>query len=133
MKRWYRGFFFVFLLGLFTISFSPGVAQAQGTGAQISGTVTDASGAPLPGVKITLTNQDSGVTRVLTSGTDGRYDFVDLANGRYSLQFEHNGFATQQVSGIVLNIGTNIQHDLQMKLGAVQQQVVVRRKDKWWM
>lgn len=126
MKRWYLGFFFVFLLGLFTISFTPGIAQAQGTGAQISGTVTDASGAPLPGVKITLTNQDSGVTRVLTSGTDGRYDFVDLANGRYSLQFEHNGFATQQVSGIVLNIGTNIQHDLQMKLGAVQQQVVVQ-------
>jgi hypothetical protein len=103
----------------------PRSARAQGTGAEISGTVTDPAGNALPGVKVTLTNQDTGVTRVVTAGADGRYVFVDLPNGRYSLRFEQSGFATTEIKDIVLNIGAHIEQSVQLKLGAVQQQVTV--------
>lgn len=98
---------------------------AQGTGAEISGTVSDPSGNALPGVKITLTNQDTGVSRVLASGPDGRYVFADLPNGRYRLKFEQPGFATIELSNVVVSIGAHVVQDVQMKLGAVQQQVTV--------
>jgi hypothetical protein len=100
-------------------------ARGQGVGAEIAGTVTDTSGAAIAGAKITLTEQATGVTRVVTTGSDGRYEFPDLPNGTYSLRFEQSGFNTAELSGIVLNIGTNLTRDVQMKVGAVQQQVTV--------
>lgn len=124
-RIFFRALLPAMLLSLFSV-FAPVVpARAQGAGAQISGVIDDASGTALPGAKLTLTNQDTGVSRVLKSGDDGRYDFVDLPNGRYKLQIEHSGFATVQISDIVLNIGTNLQRNVRMKLGAVQQEVTV--------
>src|SRR5579885_3879305 len=103
----------------------PRSARAQGTGAEISGTVTDPAGNALPGVKVTLTNQDTGVTRVVTAGADGRYVFVDLPNGRYSLRFEQSGFATTEINDLVLNIGAHIAHRVHLQMSAVQHHVNV--------
>ncbi|HEV2387819.1 MAG TPA: TonB-dependent receptor [Candidatus Acidoferrales bacterium] len=100
-------------------------ARGQGVGAEISGTVTDATGAALAGAKVTLTDQATGVTRVVTAGSDGHYVFPDLPNGTYSLKFDQAGFASAEIHDIVLNIGTNLTRDVQMKVGAVQQQVTV--------
>lgn len=112
-----------FVLAWFFSAAAP--ARGQGVGAEISGAVTDTTGAALAGAKVTLTEQATGVTRAVTTGSDGRYDFPDLPNGTYSLRFEQSGFTTAQVQGVVLNIGTSITRDVQMKVGAVQQQVTV--------
>lgn len=115
------GLFLALVLVLLPVS----PARAQGVGAQISGVVADASGAPIVGVTVTLTNQDTGFSRVLKSGTDGHYIFVDLPNGRYELRFTQSGFTTVQIRDIVVNIGSAVERDVKMKLGAVKQTVTV--------
>src|SRR5690348_1892943 len=77
---------------------------AQGTG-QVDGIVRDEQGGVLPGTTVSLRNEDSGVTRTVVTGADGRYAFPALAPGRYLLRAELSGFATQEVRDIVLTIG----------------------------
>ena len=60
-------------------------AHAQVVG-QIQGTVTDAQGAVLPGVSLTLRNVDTGVTRNTVSEGDGQYRFAGLQPGTYELK-----------------------------------------------
>ncbi len=76
------------LMGLGVVS----SAFAQGAGASIEGVARDQQGGVLPGVTVTLRNQDSGVTRTSVTATDGRYRFLALAPGRYHLNAALSGF-----------------------------------------
>ena len=60
----------------------------------------DEQGGVLPGVTMTLRNQDTGVSRTLTTEADGRYRFPALAPGRYTLRAELSGFAHQEAPDI---------------------------------
>ena len=60
-------------------------ATAQATDAVISGTATDAQGAALPNVNITARNTDTGSTRTVLTGADGRYRITALPTGKYEL------------------------------------------------
>ena len=71
--------------------------RAQGGTGHIDGTVRDAQGGALPGVLLTLRNQDTGFTRTVTTEADGRYVFEALQPGRYMVKAELSGFATQEV------------------------------------
>ena len=62
------------------------VALAQVGDAELSGIVTDPSGAPVSGAKLSLANEDSGVNRAVIADTEGRYRFPALAPGRYVLK-----------------------------------------------
>ena len=66
--------------------------RAQGSAGQIEGTVRDEQGGVLPGVVMTVRNQESGVTRNLTTENDGRFAFPALAPGRYTVRAELSGF-----------------------------------------
>src|SRR5436190_22749241 len=73
--------------------------------AQLSGTVLDQSGGALPGVEVTVTQTDTGMTRfVITSGTGG-YVFTGLPIGPYKLAAKLSGFSTFEQTGIVLQVG----------------------------
>src|SRR5438477_11048701 len=85
----------------------PVLILAQVGDAELSGVVTDPSGAPVAGAKLSLTNEDSGVNRALLADTEGRYRFPALAPGRYSLKTEAVGFRSASVTGIVLNVCTH--------------------------
>jgi hypothetical protein len=67
-------------------------AEAQATRGIISGTVTDKSGAVLPGVTVTVTNQDTGIVRTGTTSTDGIYRLPALEPGFYTVRVELPGF-----------------------------------------
>src|SRR6266700_2676130 len=71
-------------------------AHAQVVG-QIQGTVTDAQGAVLPGVALTLRNTETGTVRTTVSEGDGQYRFAGLQPGTYALKAELQGFATVDV------------------------------------
>src|SRR5215813_11715624 len=77
--------------------FLAAAAFGQAGDAEISGIVKDPSGAVVAGATATVTNQDSGVTRSTTADTDGRYRFITLPPGRYSLKVEAPGFKTDSV------------------------------------
>ena len=78
-------------------------AWAQRTSAGIRGTVTDQSKAVVPGATVTVTGQDTGLTRTATTDRDGAYTFTDLPVGRYRVQVELQGFKTSTRTDIALN------------------------------
>ena len=75
------------------------LASAQTTTGRISGTVADASGAVLPGVTVTATNEGTGLTRTTTTDGQGAYVFVNLPIGSYTVKTELAGFKSGVKSG----------------------------------
>ena len=100
-----------------------GLAQNTNSG-DIRGTVTDATGAVVPGVTITLLNVDTGVSKELVTNSVGLYDAVSILPGRYKITFTKEGFGKVVRDGIVLAVGA-ISVDAQIGVGATQQEVDV--------
>ena len=98
---------------------------AQVTTATISGTVTDSSGAVMPGVAIVIQNEDTGINRTATSDAAGRYLAPSLSLGNYRVTASMAGFQTELRRGIVLTVGREAVVNLQLSAGAVAQTVEV--------
>lgn len=114
----------VFLL----ILFGPIAAASQGESAaraSIIGTVTDPEGAVVPGVQITVTNTDTGISQTTTTDDLGRYEVHFLIPGPYSLTAAGSGFKTQTYTGIVLTVGQQAVMDLTLQLGKRVETVTV--------
>ncbi len=92
---------------------------------QLKGTVQDPSGSAIPGAVVTVTQTATGISRSVTTGADGGYLFTELAVGPYQLQVTKEGFSKSVRSGIVLQVASNPTIDVTMKVGAVNEQVVV--------
>ena len=97
-----RGGVFV-LLALLLLPVS-GEAQTVAV-AQLSGTVLDESGGALPGVEVTVTHTDTGMTRFVITNESGGYVFTNLPVGPYKLTAKLSGFSTFEQTGIVLAVG----------------------------
>src|ERR1700758_2720029 len=78
--------------------------SAQSTGGRILGRVSDPTGAILAGVKITATNESTGVSRDIVANESGDYVFMEVQPGQYSLKFEHEGFTTALRKGVTLEV-----------------------------
>lgn len=92
----------------------------------ISGTVTDPSGAAVPGASITVKNSKTGtVVRTTVTNGDGNFTVPALPASTYSLRAEKNGFVSTVHSDIILSVHSSIQVNFQLKLGEVSQQVTV--------
>ena len=72
--------------------------------AQLSGTVLDESGGALPGVEVTVTQTDTGMTRFVVAGSRGEFVFTSLPVGPYKLSAQLQGFSTFEQTGIVLAV-----------------------------
>jgi hypothetical protein len=100
----------------------PGFGQEK---AVLTGTVTDASGAVMPGVKVTITNIGTGVVRALETNASGAYLAPELVPGTYEVKAEASGFKTYSQTGIVLNVNDHVRVDIPMQVGQVTQNVTV--------
>ena len=98
---------------------------AQGT-AQVSGTVRDQSGAVLPGVEITVTQTNTGITRNTVTNETGSYILPNLAVGPYRLEAALPGFRTFVQTGIVLQVESNPVINPVLAVGQVTEQVEVQ-------
>ncbi|MGH9354759.1 MAG: carboxypeptidase regulatory-like domain-containing protein, partial [Terriglobia bacterium] len=103
----------------------PAPARAQVTGATLSGTVTDPSGAVVPNAKVAITNTSTGVTRNVTSDTAGLYNAPNLLPGPYSVTASAPGFSTAVHSGIVLTVGANQVLNMTLQVGRVTNTIQV--------
>ena len=102
-----------------------GSAYAQSTNSgDIRGTVTDSTGALLPGVTVTVTNNNTGVTKTLVTNDAGLYDTSSIVVGNYKLTFEKTGFAKFERSSVTLQVGTSAVNAA-LKVGSTSQEVVV--------
>jgi hypothetical protein len=95
------------------------------TTATIVGTVTDTSGAVVPNVSITVTSQDTGLTRKITSNQGGNYVAPLLPVGHYSITAEANGFKKKTTTGIVVQVDQEPRVDIVLEVGAVNESVTV--------
>jgi len=100
-------------------------ARAQVTGATLSGTVTDPSGAVIPHAKIVIKNTSTGVIRNVTSNSAGLYNAPNLLPGPYSVTISAPGFSTEVRSGIVLTVGANQVLNVALQVGKVTNLVQV--------
>jgi hypothetical protein len=91
----------------------------------LTGQVTDASKAVLPGVTVTITNKETNKTYTTTTGGDGNYYARDLEPGRYSVAFELKGFAKSEIADVILLLGKSLRVDASLQVGAVEQTVEV--------
>ena len=100
-------------------------AYAANANARIKGTVTDASGAVLPGVQVTATNVATGVKFTAQSGADGLYLFPQLPIGTYAVSASAPNFKKFTASGIVLNIDQEYIENITMTIGSNAETVQV--------
>jgi hypothetical protein len=112
---------FLFVLGLTNSA----AAQGQAINATVEGTVTDESGAVLPGVTVTLTNTDTGDTRVVVTNESGLYRAPLLPLGAYRVSAELSGFKKYERTGISLVAGQAAVIDVRLGVGAVTEVVSV--------
>ena len=98
---------------------------AQGTGGRVLGRISDPSGALLSNVKITATNDATGVPHDALSNDSGDYVFPELPVGTYSLTFDLTGFKKVVRHGITLDVNQVITLNMSMQLGATQEVVDV--------
>src|ERR1051326_5769931 len=116
--------FTLIMMGLLIATFTSANVWAQAT-AQISGAVQDSSGAVLPGAEITVTQTDTGVSRMTVSNETGYYTFPNLPVGPYKLEASLPGFRTFVQQGIVLQVGSNPTLNVTLQVGQVSEQVEV--------
>ena len=91
----------------------------------LSGFITDTSGSAVSGVQVTARNTGTGAERVTASDHAGRYQVPALPAGEYAVSARKPGFAVAVRTGIHLEVGEDAEADLELKVGPVQQQVVV--------
>jgi hypothetical protein len=93
--------------------------------AQISGVVTDESGAALPGVEVQVTQTATGATRFVVTDTRGAYVLPNLPIGPHKLEAKLQGFATYVQTGITLTVGATPVINVTLKISAVEETVTV--------
>jgi len=100
------------------------LAQAQVERATLAGTITDDSGAVLPGVAIKVTNEATNTSINLETDAAGDYRAVNLTPGSYSIQAEKSGFQRHLTKSLVLQVAQEARLDIQLRLGGVEQTIM---------
>jgi len=115
--------FLLFLI--FTILVSASDLRAQVSGATISGTVSDPSGAFIPNATLSIQNVATGISRQVTTDASGIYNAPNLLPGTYEVTVTANGFATTIRGGIALTVGAQQLLNFTLKVGESAQKVEV--------
>ncbi|MFZ0583894.1 MAG: TonB-dependent receptor [Candidatus Acidiferrales bacterium] len=102
-----------------------GSAFAQITGAQLSGSVRDESGAAVKGASLTLQETSTDAKYYATSNDSGLYAIPNLPPGQYDLTVTFQGFATHVHKGIVVTVGQTATVDVVLKVATQNEQVTV--------
>jgi len=112
------------LLALLTALFGQSL-WAQANRATITGIVTDATGAVVPGVDVTVVNTDTRVPAKTVSNNEGIYVVPNLFPGPYSVTFEKTGFETLERPGVTLLSTQEARIDVALKVGSTSTSVTV--------
>jgi hypothetical protein len=114
--------FLIGLLSLFSFLFP---LSAQVERANLVGTVTDNSGAVLPGVTIKVTNEGTNTSATFSTDSAGGFRADNLTPGSYTVVAEKAGFQRHITRGLVLQVAQEARLDIQLSVGALEQTVEV--------
>jgi hypothetical protein len=104
---------------------SASVAVAQ-SGASVSGTAADSSGAVVRGAAVTIKNTDTNVVRQTMTDAAGHYAVPNITPGNYSISVLKDGFSTSQEVGIALSVNQVATYNFTLRPGSTQQEVTVQ-------
>jgi hypothetical protein len=115
-----RGFLSVILFALCSVAL-----RAQSTYGALTGTVVDATGAAVTGVRVSLINTATSENQVQTTGETGLYSFVNLNPGQYRLEVEMAGFKRVDRENIIIQVQQTARVDLALTIGQATETVTV--------
>ncbi len=110
----------LFLLTAMTLGWAQSLA-----GGAIEGTVTDASGAVVPGARVTVLNTANGAQQETTTSSDGLFQFPLLAAGTYDLTVSKNGFSSVQQRSVHLSVGGKLNLPISLSVTSKGETVTV--------
>src|SRR6202158_3941261 len=102
------------------------VAFCQGVSGHILGTVKDSSEAVVPNAVVTVTNQDTGFTTKVTTGTSGDYRADNLPPGNYQVRLEAPGFRAAVSNGNVVTVDLATRVDITLAVGSTTESIEVQ-------
>src|ERR1700746_1070471 len=109
---------------MFFVLFTASALFGQ-TSATLRGLITDQSGAVLPGVAISVQNQQTGVVRMTLSDEEGNYQVAAFPVGVYQIEVMLPGMRPENLSGLALEVGQTVVRDFKLEVGAVTEEVNV--------
>src|SRR5208282_956576 len=121
MKRVMLLLSITFAMGLLTGS----TALGQTTFGSVAGTVTDPSGAVVPGVQVTLTNLGTNTVTTTKTNAAGIYEVVNVQPGEYRIDMEESGFKHFSRSPVVVQTQQSYRIDVTMEMGSVTESINV--------
>src|SRR4051794_10010288 len=125
MPRTYRVGPRVVLTLCFSICLSTSLFAQRADRAVISGVVSDEQGAAVPGATVTIHNEATGVDITTITNSAGAYTSPPLVLGRYSVTVDVQGFKKAVTTGILLQGGEAVRHDVAMHVGGLEETVQV--------
>lgn len=111
------------LLLMLGVAMLPGIVRAQT--ASINGTVTDPSGAVVPGAKVTVVNEATNATRDTQTANTGTYNISSLAPGTYDVVIEKSGLKTIKFAAVALTVDQALTLDVKLAISVSSQTVTV--------
>jgi len=118
-------FVFVLLLVLVTSATAHAAMQSQATTGTIEGTVTDQTGAVLPGVAVSIKSVETGIVRMVLSDDRGIFRAPLLPVGHYDVSVEFTGFTKFEQTAIALTVGQTLQLNIRLSVAGTTQAVSV--------
>src|SRR5438445_10253100 len=112
------------LLGAFLAVVTSGTAFGQGFQGGLRGAVKDAGGV-IPGVDVTLTNEQTNIKRSTVTNERGEYVFANVDPGNYAVKASLQGYKTVDRGGVRLGTQQALVLDLTMEVGAITENVTV--------
>jgi hypothetical protein len=120
-----KSILFAAVLALFSFFSNVPNSNAQSTGGRIRGTVTDASGGAVVGVKVVLTSEATNVKREAQTSSNGEFLFLEVPVGTYALEVNQTGFKKYVRKGVPLNLNEVITVDIPLQIGGSTETVEV--------
>jgi hypothetical protein len=112
--------FLAFALSVLSLS-----AVAQTTAGRILGSVTDQSGASVPGASVVVTDVQRGTSRTLTTDDAGSYAATNLQPGTYQIRVEAKGFKTTERPNLQVEVASDVRADFTLQTGQVSETVTI--------
>src|SRR3954466_2861444 len=123
---WYPGGLVRILFLFVTVAVcSPANAGAQAVSGTILGTVTDSSGSVVPGAKVTIVNEGTGLTRTIVADTSGEFTAPSLPTGRYTVIAELSGFKTVTLPDVDLGVDQHLRINVRLEIGTVSETITI--------
>ncbi|HEY6987115.1 MAG TPA: carboxypeptidase regulatory-like domain-containing protein, partial [Bryobacteraceae bacterium] len=112
---------FLFIISLLTVT----ITSAQTTFGTVVGTITDASGSPVPDTDVVLTNLGTRAKRTQPTNAEGLYQFINVTPGQYSVEVQKPGFKRVLRSPVTVETQSTSKIDIPLQIGDVSQTVEV--------